>query len=150
MQQLPSPDGRYVAYRFEANYGALDPYYHCVSILPFGQKPTHGGNVYQSSDVVPRFSWKSNSELFVVLWVSNPRWEVDRMEKQIGPIKISYKVSPIDSGYEGETMTKNGRLRHTTKYSMEGPFRTDTDYDEHGMVISMRQFDVEGNEIKSP
>jgi hypothetical protein len=149
VREFPSPDGRYVAYEFTAVYDALSADHHCAAVLPKDRKLSGSRNVFDSPDVIPRLSWKSSKELLVVLWASYSDVKVDRTEKQIGPIKVIYKISPVTIGYVGDTSSDDkGRLRHRRSYQMDGPFRTDTEYDENGKVISKREFDIEGNEIK--
>ena len=151
VREFPSPDGLYVAYEFTAVYDALSADHNCAAVLPKDQKLSGGRNVFNSPDVIPRLSWKSSTELLVVLWASYSGLKVDRAEKQIGPIKVIYKASPVMIGYVGDTSSDDkGPLRQRRSYQMDGPFRTETEYDENGNVISRRQFDVEGDEIKQP
>ena len=47
LQEIPSPDGKYVAYVYESNGGATTGFIYHVSVLKAGQKLRRGnGNVY--------------------------------------------------------------------------------------------------------
>ena len=88
IQEVVSPDGKYVAYVFEANGGATTRFTYRLSVLKEGKKLTAGdvGNAFITYDE------------FDVEWVDNDTLKVNnigstyifKQETKIGDVSVSY------------------------------------------------------------
>ena len=88
MQELPSPDGKYVAYVFESNGGATTGFTYHLSILRRGHKPGRfsKGNTFIQEDSPFSVAWVSDR----VLWVENSS-TLHRQRTQIRGIEVQYR-----------------------------------------------------------
>ena len=88
VQELPSPDGKYVAYVFESNGGATTGFTYHLSILRQGQKPGRfsNGNTFIQEDDPFSVTWVSDQ----VLWVENTS-TLHRQRTEVKGVEIQYR-----------------------------------------------------------
>ena len=91
-QELPSPDGKYVAYIFESSGGATSGFMYHISVLPADEpSPKRGpGNVFQGESDCRDFDieWLSDDELHVDNF---PSASIVLQKENIYGIKITYR-----------------------------------------------------------
>lgn len=87
IQELPSPDGEYVAYVYESNGGATTGFIYRLSILRQGQRLGRGnGNTFIQEDDPFSVAWISDR----TLWVENSS-TLHRQRTHVNGIEVQYR-----------------------------------------------------------
>lgn len=91
LQEIPSPDNKFVAVIFQRNCGATTGYTTEVSVLPMTENlPDEGGNAFWlDSDLEVEVEWTENRQLKVI---SADLPDSFREKRQVGDIQVIYEV----------------------------------------------------------